>query len=229
LTDQTTASGPAAPEDATWAPSTAGKLVNFGVFQIVWFVCVYGAAEGNPWVGPLSAAVLLPINLRFTPHRGAELRLWALAGLVGLLLDTALRTVGWVAFPAAGGGSVGALLLAPAWIVTLWVAFGSLLTSSLTWLNRRPVLAVLLSAIGGPFSFWSGTKIGATSVPGGWVGYLALSIEYALVVPCLMLAGRTLLRAAIGPAQPTPQDTTPRPDRTDSPTVTGMNDHDPRR
>ena len=116
MTDQATASGPAAPEDATWAPSTAGKLVNFGVFQIVWFVCVYGAAEGNPWVGPLSAAVLLPINLRFTPHRGAELRLWALAGLVGLLLDTALRTVGWVAFPAAGGGSVGALLLAPAWI-----------------------------------------------------------------------------------------------------------------
>ncbi len=224
---------------APWAPSTAGKLVNFVVFQLVWFVCVYGAAEGMPWVGPLAAAFLLPVNLLFTPYRSAELRLWALAGVLGLALDTALRTSGWIAFPAAAGAlqgaapepssGAGALLLAPLWIVTLWVAFGSLLNSSLSWLNGRTRLAVLLSAIGGPFSFWSGTRIGATSVPGGWMGYLALSIEYALVVPCLMLASRTLLQAASGGSRQVPQDATPRVDRTESPTATGMNDHDPSR
>ena|GEM_PF-34063 len=232
MTDHDTPPGPCAPAASAWAPSTAGKLVNFAVFQVVWFICVYGAAEGVPWVGPVAAAVLLPINLRFTPYRSAELRLWALAGLLGLALDTALRTSGWIAFPvpAAGGapdgGAAGGLLLAPAWIVTLWVAFGSLLNSSLSWLNRRHLLAILLSAIGGPFSFWSGTRIGATSVPGGWMGYLALSIEYAVVVPCLMLAARSLLREASAGSRQRPQDTAPRLDRTESPTVTGMNDHD---
>ncbi len=184
-------------------PSSVGKLVNFVAFQAVWFVCVYGAANGNPWIGPAAAAVLLPINLLFCPRPGAELRLWAVAGLLGLALDTALRSSGWIGFPAAtdpGGdpalGTAGvSLQVAPLWIVTLWVAFGSLLNSSLTWLSGRPLLTVLLSAIGGPFSFWSGTRIGATSVPGGSMGYLALAIEYAVAVPLLMLASRSLTGA----------------------------------
>jgi len=202
----------AAPETA----GKAGKLVNFVVFQAVWFICVYGAARGNTWIGPAAAAGLLPINLLFCPRPGAELRLWALAGLLGLLLDTALRSSGWIGFPAApgqGGGAAmapagGALLLAPIWIVTLWVAFGSLLNSSLTWLTGRPLLTVLLSAIGGPLSFWSGTRIGATSVPGGSMGYLALSIEYAVAVPLLMTAGRSL-RGGITPQPKSVHQDTP--------------------
>ncbi|MDG1049132.1 MAG: DUF2878 domain-containing protein [Planctomycetota bacterium] len=214
---------PHAPDGAGWSPSTAGKLVNFAVFQCVWFICVYGAADGMPWVGPIAAAVLLPINLLFSPRPTRELRLWFLAGAVGLVLDSALRSSGWISFPAgalaAGESSGPNLLLAPAWIVTLWIAFGSLLNSSLTWLSGRPGLALLLSAIGGPFSFWSGTRLGATSVPGGWMGYLALSIEYALVVPFLMQVGRTTSQKAL----PT------RPDLADDPTATGTNKHDPRR
>lgn len=196
-------------------PSTAGKMVNFVVFQAVWFICVYGAADARPWIGPVAAAALLPINLFFCPRPAAELRLWAVAGLLGLLLDTALHSSGWIGFPAAAspGGDAAlppegaALRLAPVWIVTLWVAFGSLLNSSLTWLRGRPLLTVLLSAIGGPLSFWSGTRIGATSVPGGSMGYAALSIEYAVAVPLLMLASRSLIGAVHRRAVPAHVDT----------------------
>ena len=145
----TSAAGGAPPA----GPSTAGKLVNFVAFQAVWFICVYGAADARPWIGPVAAAALLPINLFFCPRPAAELRLWAVAGLLGLLLDTALHSSGWIGFPAAAspGGDAAlppegaALRLAPVWIVTLWVAFGSLLNSSLTWLRGRPLLTVLLS------------------------------------------------------------------------------------
>lgn len=213
---------------ATRSPGAAGKLVNFAVFQAVWFACVYGAAKGTPWAGPAAAALLLPINLWFSPSPRTELRLWALAGLIGLVLDTGLRTAGWVGFPAAQP-TTASVLLAPVWIVTLWVAFGSLLNSSLGWLTGRARLTVLLSAIGGPFSFWSGTRIGATSVPVGWMGYLALSIEYAVVVPLLMHASRTMFgRASLEVLQGS-GGITPRHDRAEDPAVTGTNEHDPRR
>ena len=91
--------------------------------------------------------------------------------------------------------------------ITTMVAFGSLLNSSLTWLSGRPLLTVLLSAIGGPLSFWSGTRIGATSVPGGSMGYAGLSIEYAVAVPLLMLASRSLTGAVHRRAEPDHLDT----------------------
>jgi hypothetical protein len=189
--------------------------VNFVVFQAVWFVCVHGAANGSPWIGPAAAALLLPINLIFCPRPGAELRLWTVAGLLGLALDTALRSSGWIGFPAATNPGVDpalgiagfSLQLAPLWIVTLWVAFGSLLNSSLTWLSGRPLLTVLMSAIGGPFSFWSGTRMGATAVPGGSMGYVALAIEYAVAVPILMQAGRSLTGAVHRHGEPAHVDT----------------------
>jgi len=196
----------AAADPPSGGPSTAWKLVNFVAFQAVWFICVYGAAGGRPWIGPAAAAVLLPINLLFCPRPGAELRLWAVAGLLGLFLDTILGSFGWIGFPAATAPG-GAVLLAPLWIVTLWVAFGSLLNSSLTWLAGRPGLTILLSAVGGPLSFWSGARIGATSVPGGSMGYLALSIEYAVAVPLLMRASRFLTGEVGGHPEPVQEDT----------------------
>lgn len=184
-----------APPDAGAAPSPspspsgAGKVVNFVVFQAIWFACVYGAALGRPWIGPVLAATLLPLNLRFARSVGAELRLWALSGAVGLAADTALRSAGLLEFPGSWDGALApGLSLPPVWIVTLWVAFGSLLNSSLAWLSGRRWLLVALSALGGPMSFWSGARIGATAVPGGWLGYLSLSIEYAVLVPVLMSA-----------------------------------------
>lgn len=204
--------------------------MNFAVFQAVWFACVHGAARGTPWLGPVLAAALLPINLRFSAAPRRELALWALSGAVGLVADSALRSTGLLAFPGSDGGSPGpGWALAPVWIVTLWVAFGSLLTSSLSWLSGRRLPLVALSAIGGPLSFWSGSKIGATAVPGGWMGYLALSIEYSVAVPCLMAAAAPPRpRPPEGPRDPRePEPTAPRSG--DGPIDRGILNDDSRR
>lgn len=181
----------AVPRDG--APSWRAKLVNFAVFQVVYVACVFGAAGGNAWIGPLAGAVLLPLNLPFAADRRRELRLWALAGVVGLAVDSAFLSAGLIGFPefARLGPEFGwPAALVPLWIVTLWVAFGSLLTSSLAWLGRSSALAVAFGAVGGPFSFWSGSKIGATELPGGSMAFVALGLEYAVLLPILLRIAR---------------------------------------
>ncbi|MFT7169041.1 MAG: hypothetical protein ACI80K_002177, partial [Paracoccaceae bacterium] len=51
---------------------------------------------------------------------------------------------------------------------------------------ERRLLAVALGAVGGPLSFWSGSRLGAVELPAGWLTLGALSLEYALVMPVLL-------------------------------------------
>jgi hypothetical protein len=174
--------------------------VNFLVFQAVYFACVLGAARGAPGLGPLVAVVLLPVNLVFVADRARELRLWMLAGAVGLALDSALLAAGLIDFPAAARLAPDAgwpHALVPLWILTLWVAFGSLLTSSLAWLGGSVAAAVVFGAVGGPLSFWSGSRLGATELPRDWASFLALGLEYAVLLPILL---RVAARGDGGPA-----------------------------
>ncbi|QDV08048.1 hypothetical protein Poly30_35840 [Planctomycetes bacterium Poly30] len=173
------------------ASSLAAKLTSFVIFQVVYTACVLGAARGWLWAGPLSAVLLLPINLRFVPRgsRLPELRLWALVGLIGFVVDSALLRSGLIGFPEITRFAPGAALtgwLVPPWIVVLWIAVGSILHSSLGWLAGKPLLAIVLGAIGGPFSFWSGSRFGAVELPRGNLTLAALALEYAVIMPVLL-------------------------------------------
>lgn len=170
-----------------------GNLVNFALFQAVWFLAVLGAADGRPWLGALAAALLLPLNLAFVPagRRGRDVRMWCAVGVLGLALDSALLGAGLVGFPdvarPAGPSAVWDHVVPP-WIVALWVAVGTLLRASLGWLRGRPWVTAACGAVGGPLSFWSGVRLGATEMPAGWLSVLALSVEYAVLFPILLAA-----------------------------------------
>ena len=173
------------------APSLAAKVSNFVIFQVVYAACVLGAVRGNLWLGPVAGALLLPLNLWFFPRpdRKREVKLWCIAGLTGLVLDSGLLSLHAIAFPDITRFSPEAALSAwvvPPWIVTLWVAVGTMLRTSLAWLRERPLLTATLSAIGGPFSFWTGMRLGATELPLGWGSYALLSFEYAVTLPLLL-------------------------------------------
>ncbi len=173
------------------ADSVAAKVTNFVIFQVVYAACVLGAVRGNLWLGPLAGAVLLPLNLRFFPRqqRRPEIRLWLVVGVLGFVLDSILLRCNVMAFPDVTRISPEAALsawLVPPWIVTLWVAVGTMLHTTLGWLRGRPLLAAALGFLGGPFSFWSGTRLGATELPLGWGSLALLGLEYAIVMPLLL-------------------------------------------
>lgn len=167
-------------------------LIEFLALQAGWFAAVLGAKHGWPLLGPAVCAVLVARQLRGTANRPALLKAAALVTVGGFMLDSGLRAAGLVDYPFADPLPAP---LAPLWIAGLWALFGALLGSSLSWLARRPWLAVLLGAVGGPFSFWSASRLDSTILTGPW-SLPALSLGWGLATP---LAARLVQRIASPP------------------------------
>ena len=183
-------------------PSLAAKLANFALFQVAYAACVLGAAAGHPWQGALLGVAVLPLNLAFVPatRRREDALMWLAVCGGGTALDSALYAAGAIGFPpGAITRSAWPDFLVPPWIAVLWLAVGTMLRSSLAWLGRHKALAVGLSAIGGPLSFWSGARLGATELPMGVASLITLGFEYAVVLPLLLHLTRTGV-----PSEPAP-------------------------
>lgn len=153
------------------------KIVNFVAFYAGWYFCVrFHDARSLAVVG---AAVALHLWLSRT--RRADLRTLGWTVVIGFIADSLLEASGLVRY--AGGPRF--LVLCPLWIAALWALFATTLNSSLGWLQRRPAAGALLGAIGGPLTYFSASHLGAVDV--GTPGLVAVGIEYALLVPVLMI------------------------------------------
>ena len=74
-------------------------LVQAIAFQVVWFSCALGGAQGTSLPGVLAAAGFLGAHAwRVRPAR-AHVRLVAAALAMGWILDTAMVGFGWIVFP----------------------------------------------------------------------------------------------------------------------------------
>ena len=163
-------------------------LVNAGLFQVAWFAAVLGAAGGRAWLGPVVLLPVLAVNLVMVADRRGELKLWAVAGIIGFLFDTVLVAAGVFAprlhlFPYP---------FSPPWMIGLWIGFAATLNQSLGWLHGRPLLATLLGAIGGPLTYYGGARLGAAETLPGTAGLLILAIGWGAVTPLLLKLAKAL-------------------------------------
>ncbi len=152
------------------------------VFQIAWFACVAG---GN--AGALAALlVLLPLQAMWPGRRSA--REWGLVvffSAIGLAMDLLWQATGLLDF---SGDLLGPI---PFWLAMLWVFFGGTLLRSLAFLQQRLLLAALLGAVAGPFSYWVGMRLGAaTSLNSALEVMLTMAPAWALLLPLLARLSR---------------------------------------
>lgn len=158
------------------------SIINFALFQFGWFACVLGAAWGLPWAGTGIALAIVAMHLLMANRPQTELKLLAIAAAIGVGFDSTLAALGWVAFPS------GILIpgMAPHWMVALWLLFATTLNVSLGWLKRKPLLAVVFGAVGGPLAYFGGAKLGALSFIDMTPALIALAIGWALITPLLV-------------------------------------------
>ena len=149
-------------------------LINLGLFQLGWMVCVLG--------GNLYAVVytLLALSLHYwlVLDDQREWRLIAAVVVVGCLWDIAMAQSGVIRY---GGGWLAGI---PPWLVCLWVLFATTFMHSLRWLRSFPWLAAVLAATLGPASYWFGANIADAELRTplwGSLGFMAMG--WALLFP----------------------------------------------
>ncbi|MDH3410780.1 MAG: DUF2878 domain-containing protein, partial [Gammaproteobacteria bacterium] len=77
-------------------------------------------------------------------------------------------------------------VLAPYWIVTMWMLFATTLNVSMRWLRGKPAIAAAFGLIGGPLAYIAGQKLGGIELSNPIAALIALGIGWAVMMPILL-------------------------------------------
>ena len=127
-------------------------ISNAVVFQMAWFACVQGETALALFAATLALAVH-QLSQRLQAGAWRPLIVFALLGILG---DSLMNNSGWVHYHRAI--HMGAVTLAPIWLMCLWLAFITTLSSSLSWVFFSPYRACLVGVVAGPFSYYIGIQ-----------------------------------------------------------------------
>ncbi len=159
--------------------STKAKIVNALLFQAGWLGCVLG---GN--VGAVAALIgILLIHALFFVKNTREWLVVIAFSLSGIIIDSLLVYTG--IFQTTS-------VLAPLWLMCLWVILSLTLCHSLSWLHNHLPLASVIGGIAGPFSYWAGSQfveITLHPIPGA---LFTLALIWAILLPVGLLLARRL-------------------------------------
>jgi Protein of unknown function (DUF2878) len=150
------------------------NLINFILMQLGWFAAILGAAHHQAWIGSAAAVAIVMQHCFRAEQPLLELKLIAIAFGVGFVLDSALSSAGLIEFTS------GVLVpgLTAHWMLGLWVVFATAMTTSLQWLMKRPLWAMLFGAVGGPLAYFSGAKLGAIQITSE-LAYVVIAVGWA--------------------------------------------------
>ncbi len=167
-------------------------------YELVWVAAVLGAGHGLAWPGLAAAALFAAWRLSTSPQPRAELKLVGVTLLLALALEGLWVVGGLIVYAAPWP-----LANAPAWLMAIWVSFALTLVPLFGYLHRRPALAALIGAVGGPLAYLGAGRAHALQLNApAWRGLLALSLGWAIALPSLTsLAGRWSRAGALGDAR----------------------------
>ena len=162
-------------------------ILNFAAAQLGWLGSVLGGAQQMPWIGPLAAVIALSIHFRFAKRPVDEFILIMSCAAIGAVFDSLLVAAGWVQYYSGQFSDV----MAPYWIITMWMLFATTLNVSLKWLRGKVTLAMFFGLIGGPLAYLGGEKLGGIDLVNQFAALMALGIGWAVMMPILLWLSET--------------------------------------
>lgn len=157
-------------------------VINFFLFQVAWFSCVLGAANGLPWLGVAITTLVLIWHLKQVHQVHHELKILVSTLLIGAVLDQSFLLLHLIDYQHHGWSS----WFVPVWILALWLAFATTLNMSLAWLQKKHWVSFLFGMMGGPLAYIAAEKLGAVVIVNE-ISYIALALGWAVVTPLLLL------------------------------------------
>jgi len=157
-------------------------LVNFVGFQVGWFACVLGAANGNELLGMIIALSIVVYHVVSRADSIKEFKLVLAALVIGLLWETCVLNLSILHYPS----HLEVSFWPPMWLIMMWALFATTINLSMGWLKGRWLLAMLMGAIFGPLAFVAGEKLGAVVFLDSTLSMITLAIGWGLLMPLLL-------------------------------------------
>lgn len=158
-------------------------LVHFFSYNIAWISCVYFAALGQPYTGPIITGLLLLTQILWQHHYKLPWKgplIFALyIAFLGALLDSFWLWQHFIIFKANPFG----LSFSPPWMIALWLSFSFNLFFTLKPILKHYKTLGLLMFVSLPLAYWIGIEIGAAVLLSGRIFYVFLGGVWALLLP----------------------------------------------
>jgi len=173
--------------------ASISDIINLVMFQIVWFVTVIGAAQGNLWYGIAGLTSFIILHHFLSATARTDFQLVGIAIVVGMIIETTIIRNGVLDY----ANEIYSAQFAPIWILILWANLALTLNGCLRWLQGRYLLAAMLGALGAPLSYFGGIKLGAaTSNTSMIIVFGIIAVIYALITPLLLLLAKRFSSSA---------------------------------
>ena len=151
-------------------------------FQTAWWACIAGVGHGLEIPALVYGLVLAAVHVTFAPKPRLEIQLAAIALALGVTVDTLLQATSVIQFY---GWSLA--FLSPFWLWLLWVLFAMTLTTSLSFLQTKPLwLSALAGLVFGPLTYYAGAQLGAAAFESSFIHLSALALTWMIALPFLV-------------------------------------------
>lgn len=165
---------------------------NLAFFKVGWVACVMFAAAGEPLLASLSVAAVAAVHLASVKAPVKEALLLLAAAAIGLGWESFMVWTGLVQYPGHENA-----LLAPYWIVAMWVLFATTINHGLRWTKRTLWMASLAGLLGGPMAFFGGMNLGAVEFSHTAAALTVIGLGWALLLPVLTLVADTIIDSTV--------------------------------
>tara|TARA_R110000868_G_scaffold168175_8_gene402770 strand:- start:4183 stop:4728 length:546 start_codon:yes stop_codon:yes gene_type:complete len=168
-------------------------IFHTAAYYASWLLCLYLAANG---AGTTGAGIVLAITITqlgwqyyHRLHTDGLMRFIVGFVMLGSCVDTLLLWSGFITFASNPFFSY----FSPPWMISLWLSFGVSLFATLHHLFKSWILMGLLAFFGFMMAYALGTKMGAASLPHGYVGILIVGVIWAFLFPLYLYHYPTFL------------------------------------
>ncbi len=129
-------------------------------YQLTWLMCVFGELLYNSYLpGLICGLSFLSICFIKSDNKKKTIQIVFLISIIGYLFDTIL--VFFEIYYFKTSLYIGVL---PIWMIVLWPSFAILFDEILEFLSKFKIIAVFLSSILGPLTYFAGRPLGLINI-----------------------------------------------------------------
>ena len=147
-------------------------------YQLTWLMCVFGELWYYSFIPGLVCGLLfLAICFVKSDNIKKTTQIVFLISFIGYLFDTSL--VFFEIYNFRTSLYVGVL---PIWMLVLWPSFAILFDEILIFLSKYKIIAVILSSILGPLTYFAGSPLGLININNLFLFFILMIVFWAILM-----------------------------------------------
>ena len=147
-------------------------------YQLTWLMCVFGELWYNSFLPGLICGILfLFICYVNSDNKNKTIQIVLSISILGYLFDTIL--VFFEIYNFQTSLYIGVL---PIWMIVLWPSFAILFDEILIFLSKYKIIAVILSSILGPLTYFAGSHLGLININNLFLFFALMIFFWAILM-----------------------------------------------